>query len=79
MKKLFKKMSQQNAHELRRELIRAHIMIVLLSFVSIALLTLGATLTIAFDVNLSLIAGSLLTILALISLGIAIILSDSKK
>lgn len=79
MKKLFKKMSKQNISEVRQELARAHLIIALLSIISIVLLILGTTLTIEFDAELSTIAGVLLGVLTLISITMSFVLFKQKK
>lgn len=78
MKKLFKKLTKKNNSELKQELIFAHIIIALLSLVSIVLLALGATLTISFNNKLSAIAAALIAVLALISLAMSVVYSRSK-
>ncbi len=79
MKKFLKKFSKQNIREVRQELARAHLIITFLSVISIALLYLGATLTVAFDAALSIVAAALLTLLIIISLSISITLFTDKK
>jgi len=79
MKKLFKKISKQNAADLRGELVRAHIVIALLSVIGIFLLGLGAATDVTFDYTLSVIAGVFLAMLATISAGMAYYLSNIKK
>ena len=79
MKKLFKRMSKQNANELRQELARAHLIITLLSLIAILLLALGTSLTVSFDVTLATIAGIFLGILAIISLFVSYLLYNHTK
>jgi hypothetical protein len=78
MKKFLKSITKKNSAELRRELTFAHLIIVMLSIVSIILLALGATLTINFDPKLSVIAGTLLGILAIISACMSYMYSKTK-
>jgi hypothetical protein len=72
-------MSKQNISEVRQELARAHLIIALLSIISIVLLMLGTTLTIEFDAKLSTIAGVLLGALTLISVTMSFVLFKQKK
>jgi|GEM_PF-3012500 len=78
MHKLFKQIMKKNNVELRNELVMAHIIIALLSLVSIILLALGATLTISFNTKLSAIAAGLISVLAVISLLMAVLYSRKK-
>jgi drug/metabolite transporter (DMT)-like permease len=78
MKKLLKMISKKNGSDLKRELTFAHLIIVMLSIVSIILLALGATLTINFDPKLSTIAGVLLGVLALVSASMSYVYSKTK-
>lgn len=79
MDKLFKKIKKQSSNDVRQELGRAHIIIALLAVVSIALLALGSAQDIIFDPTLSTVAGTLLGILALISVTISYYLTNFKK
>ena len=79
MKKFVKQLSKQNINEVRQELSRAHLIIMLLSLVSILLLMLGSTLAIEFDLVLSIVASVLLAMLAVISAYMSIILRNLKK
>ncbi len=79
MSKLFKRFNKQNTAEIRKELARAHVMIALLSMAIITLLSLGAIQPVSYDQSLSAICVVLLSIVALISLGMAYNLSKSKK
>lgn len=78
MKKFLKIMVKKNGSDLKRELTFAHLIIVMLSIVSIILLALGTTLTINFDPKLSVIAGVLLGVLALVSSCMSYIYSKTK-
>jgi hypothetical protein len=78
MKNIFKMISKKNSNDLKRELTFAHLIIVMLSIVSIILLALGATLTINFDPKLSVIAGTLLGVLAIISSCMSYVYSKTK-
>ena len=68
MKPIIKKLSKQNINQVRIELARAHLIIVLLSFVSIVLFTVGSASYYPADINyiLSSIA-SLLMILVVVA------------
>jgi hypothetical protein len=63
----------------RGELIRAHVMIVLLSLVIITLLTLSSANEVIFNPILSGIAITLLDIIAIISLIVAIAVARQRK
>jgi hypothetical protein len=63
----------------RGELIRAHVMIVLLSLVIITLLTLSSTNEVIFNPILSAIAITLLDVIAIISLIVAIAVARQRK
>jgi hypothetical protein len=76
VKKLFKSMSKQNINEVRQELSRAHLVIVLLSIIAIVLLLLSAIPTAEFDTRLSNTAGVLLGVIMTISLVMSLILYD---
>jgi len=77
--KLFKKIHKQNTAELRGELSRAHLIISLLSLIAIVLLTIGSTMEVGFDANLSTVASAFLAILAIVSLCISYNLFKHKK
>lgn len=79
MNKLFKKVSKLKSSQLQQELMRAHLIITLLSLVGIILLALGATLSESLDANLSIIAGVGLSMLAIVSLFVSYCLSNYKK
>jgi hypothetical protein len=64
---------------LREELIRAHIIISLLSICSIVLLILGSNLVVNFDKTLSFVAGMLLSALLVISMSIVRFLLQKRK
>lgn len=72
-------MSKQNINEVRQELSRAHLVIVLLSMIAIVLLLLGAIPTAEFDTRLSNTAGALLGIIMIISLVMSLILYDMNN
>ena len=79
MKKFFKKFSKRTLFEVRNELSRAHLIIVLLSVVSIILLTLVARLATDINPTLTLICCGLLGFLAIISLVTSFMLTTGKK
>ena len=69
MKPLIKKLAKQNIREVRVELARAHLIIALLSFVTIILFTIGSACYFPADINyaLSTIASLLMVLLIVIS------------
>ncbi len=81
MNKLMKKLSKQKTQELRKELVRAHLIISLLSFVSIVLFLFSSTLpdAVNLDFSLSIIASVLLLFLIVTSTLTAYTLSNIKK
>ena len=79
MSKLFKKFSKQNSKDIRYELVRAHIIIALLSIAIIVLLSLGATQLVTFNAVLSGICIILLVIVAFLSLCMSLTLFACKK
>ena len=78
MNKLFQRISNKNAKEMRRELAHAHLIIALLSIALIAMMALGASQPVSFDETLSAISIALLTIIAIISLCVSITLYRKK-
>jgi len=77
--KFSKKIAKQNTAELRGELSRAHLIISLLSLIAIVLLTVGSTMEVGFDTNLSTVASAFLALLAIVSLCISYNLFKHKK
>jgi len=77
--KFSKKMAKRNTTELRGELSRAHLIISLLALIAIVLLTVGSTMEVGFDANLSAIASAFLALLAIVSLCISYNLFKNKK
>lgn len=77
-KTVISKFANKNLAGMRRELARAHIIIALLSLVSIALLALGSVEAITFDATLSAICVVLLSIVALISVCMSVTLFRQK-
>lgn len=69
MKPIIKKLAKQNIKEVRIELARAHLIITLLSFVTIVLFTVGSTNYYPADINciLSSIASLLMILVIVIS------------
>ena len=79
MKIIFKYISKKGVAGLREELMRAHLIIAILSLISIVLLVLGVNLSVGFDYQLSMIAGILLATLCIISVGIISYLRKNKR
>lgn len=79
MNNLLKKISKQNAKDMRAELARTHLIICLLSISSIALLVLGANITVELDATLATIACILLSVVTVISMAISYTLFTNKK
>jgi len=79
MTKIFSKISKKNATDLRKELIRAHIIIALLSISVIGLISLNSIQYITLDPLLSAICVILLSIVTFTSLCTAFALSKVKK
>lgn len=79
MKKVLKRLSQQKIGDVRRELGRAHLIIALLSFITIVLLIQGTVAPIGLDRTLTAISSVLLAIVATTSLVIALALTKIKK
>ena len=77
-KKLLKKFSVKDKVA-KQELIRAHLMIVLLSLTLAAQLLISAAIDIYYNPVLSVVAGILLVVVALTSLVVIIALSKGKK
>lgn len=63
----------------RAELVRAHVMIALLSLVIVGILALGNTDYLSFDPTLSAIAVGLLVIVATLSLGVVLAVYKQRK
>jgi predicted Co/Zn/Cd cation transporter (cation efflux family) len=79
MRKTLKYLSKhKDIAVVRTELIRAHIMIMLLALVIISLLALGS-MNVTFDPVLSGISVALLAIVAIISLAVAMAVARQKK
>ena len=68
MKKLLKKMSEQKIGDIRKELARAHLIVVLLSFSIIAFLIRGVTSPISIEPLMAIVSCILLSIVILISI-----------
>ncbi len=79
MRKLFNRFKKQKVADVQRELARAHLIIALLSFVSIVLLIQSSMLLEDLNTLMTTVAISLLTALAIISLTIACVLHLSTK
>lgn len=78
MKKILKNLSTRSISDVRKELMRAHFIITLLSVVAIVLLILGLNKQAVLDPTLSGICGVLIAIIALISLKTALALRQNK-
>lgn len=79
MRKLFKRFKNQKVADVQRELARAHLIIALLSFVAIVLLIQSSALLEDLNTLMTTVAISLLTLLAIISLTIALTLRIITK
>lgn len=79
MRKLFKKFKNQKVVDVQRELARAHLIIALLAFVAIVLLIQSSALLEDLNTLMTTVAISLLTVLAIISLTIALTLRIVTK
>jgi hypothetical protein len=69
----------KNIGDVRAELIRAHVMIVLLAMVSIGLLAIGNMGNLTYNPELSGIAVALLAVVAIVSLGVALAVARKNK
>ena len=81
MKKLvkIKKLANLNTTDYRNELVRAHLIITFLCLIAVLLLMLGALFPTQLDFNLSITAGVLLILVAMISGSMSAILYKYKK
>ncbi len=79
MAKLFKRFKDQKLVDVRRELVRTHVIIALLSFVAIVLLIQQSALLADLNTVLTTVAITLLAIVAVISLSFAMILRTVIK
>ena len=78
MNKIFKKLVKKNTNELKQELGRAHLIIVLLSIGVNLLLLLGASTAVRFEPTLSAICVALLSFVIIVSIGSALKLFSKK-
>lgn len=79
MRKLFKKFKNQKVADVQRELARAHLIIALLAFVAIVLLIQSSALLEDLNTLMTTIAIALLTLLAIISSTISLVLRTMVK
>ena len=78
MKDLFKKLNKKNINEMRKELARAHIIVVLLAGVVAALVSFGVTQPMTFEPTLSAICVALMLFVMVVSLSTSINLLKKK-
>lgn len=76
--RIFKRITKKNLKEYKMELMRAHLMIAMLSIAVITLLSLGIKQSVTYDMTLSAVCVVLLIIVTILSLCTAVYLYRSK-